>query len=657
VRPDDLEGPERLLCQAFPRGERVDLGTGEIRAEVIAALLLGAVEPEPGHFAGIRIRGGRITGRLDLDGMAFGAVLECDGCEFTDEVALVETTARTVRFRNSRMPLLNAARLRLEGLFDLTGSTVGTLRLGYARLDSKVRLRRTTLGTDLERIAVAAEGIVVSGRLDCSQMRVTGPFDIRDGQIGALFNLQGATIAGRSRRGAFIADNLQVRGRFDARDATVDGGLRIQNAHVASLHLGGARLTRTDNAALHAGGLTVDGGVWCWEGFSAEGELRLIGARLGANLNLDDARLANPGGVALNLDSATAGEVTAQHLVVESGQVSMVGTQIAGALDLPEARLAEGMHVENATLGSVRLRNLYADGEVTLRISRVAGRIFLHGAEIIAPGNVALRLSRTQVGADIYAKDMRLRGALLLRHARIDSNLDLTGSRIEAPDGLAVDAQNLVAGVMTLLPAEPFGGAVTLSHARIGVLRDDPERWPARLRLDGLTYEALEPALPPAVRLDWLRRDPEGFQPYEQLAAHYTAVGRHADARVVLHAKERRQRGSETVFGRVWGGLQDYTTGYGYQPWRAVLWLAVLLTAGTALYGHSPPRALKPGEAPHFNPFGYTLDLLLPIVDLGQERAFNPAGAHQWLSYLLIAAGWVLATTIAAGAARVVGRR
>ncbi len=70
----------------------------------------------------------------------------------------------------------------------------------------------------------------------------------------------------------------------------------------------------------------------------------------------------------------------------------------------------------------------------------------------------------------------------------------------------------------------------------------------------------------------------------------------------------------------------------------------------------SPPPPLKPGELPHFNAVIYALDLLLPIVDLGQQSAFNPAGAMQWLSYGLIAAGWVLATTVVAGAARVLGR-
>ena len=53
----------------------------------------------------------------------------------------------------------------------------------------------------------------------------------------------------------------------------------------------------------------------------------------------------------------------------------------------------------------------------------------------------------------------------------------------------------------------------------------------------------------------------------------------------------------------------------------------------------------------------YTLDLLLPVIDLGQKHAYNPAGIEQWLSYLLTAADWILATTIAAGVARIITRR
>jgi hypothetical protein len=103
--------------------------------------------------------------------------------------------------------------------------------------------------------------------------------------------------------------------------------------------------------------------------------------------------------------------------------------------------------------------------------------------------------------------------------------------------------------------------------------------------------------------------------------------------------------------------LQDITVGYGYQPWRAVLWFAALLAIGSAIYAVSPPPALTPASAPHFSPVPYTLDLLLPVVNLGQKYAFNPDGLEQWFSYLLIAAGWILATTITAGVARLLTRK
>ncbi|HEX2315032.1 MAG TPA: hypothetical protein VHJ17_14920, partial [Thermomonospora sp.] len=403
--------------------------------------------------------------------------------------------------------------------------------------------------------------------------------------------------------------------------------------------------------------------VWLSDGFSAEGEVRLVGARLGANLTLHGAVLDHPGGPALNLERISAGDVQAAELTVRSGHVGFGRCQVAGSLDLSRSRLEGGdgpvLRLDNAAIGSLVLRALRASGEIIVRTARIEGRVLLERAEIRNPGGIALRMSRTEVGADVFCHGMTVEGTLKLARAVVGRHLDLEDAHLTAPGDVAVDARGLTAGQLSLLPGGPIQGTVVLRHARIGVLRDDPARWPERAALGGMTYDALEPALAARDRLRWLTRDPDGFQPqtYEQLAAHYVATGRHADGRVVMLARERHQRRTETALGRTWGLLQDVTTGYGYQPWRAVLWLVVLLAAGTVVYGNSPPRPLKPGEAPHFNAFAYTLDLLLPIVDLGQERALNPAGAHQWFAYALVAAGWVLATTIAAGAARVIGRR
>jgi hypothetical protein len=70
---------------------------------------------------------------------------------------------------------------------------------------------------------------------------------------------------------------------------------------------------------------------------------------------------------------------------------------------------------------------------------------------------------------------------------------------------------------------------------------------------------------------------------------------------------------------------------------------------------HQPVR-LDEGQHPHFNAFLYTLDLLLPVGSLGQEALFAPKGVYLWIADLLVAMGFVLGLTVAAGATRVLSR-
>lgn len=59
---------------------------------------------------------------------------------------------------------------------------------------------------------------------------------------------------------------------------------------------------------------------------------------------------------------------------------------------------------------------------------------------------------------------------------------------------------------------------------------------------------------------------------------------------------------------------------------------------------------------PPFNPFIYTLDLLIPIGAFGLRDAYASTGTAQWLADALIAAGWILATAVIAGITRTVRR-
>jgi hypothetical protein len=200
-----------------------------------------------------------------------------------------------------------------------------------------------------------------------------------------------------------------------------------------------------------------------------------------------------------------------------------------------------------------------------------------------------------------------------------------------------------------------FEGETTLVYSRVGVLLDGPEFWPAVLRLNGLAYESLRGGGTDA-RLDWINRDPRGFhpQPYEQLAAWYRSAGHDTLARKTQLAKQRAFRSTQGPAGRLWSHLLDVTVGYGYRPWRAALWFALLLTLGTTVFALDQPHSIRPpDERPHFNAFTYTLDLLIPISAFGQREAWDPADGTQWLAYTIIAAGWLLATALITGVTRV----
>ncbi|MFF3430501.1 hypothetical protein [Streptomyces sp. NPDC002602] len=69
------------------------------------------------------------------------------------------------------------------------------------------------------------------------------------------------------------------------------------------------------------------------------------------------------------------------------------------------------------------------------------------------------------------------------------------------------------------------------------------------------------------------------------------------------------------------------------------------------LRGHPGPPGSRHAHV-NLNALAYAADLLLPVIDLGQEKAFTPAGAHRWLAHLLVAVGWDFATTVAAGVTR-----
>jgi hypothetical protein len=348
------------------------------------------------------------------------------------------------------------------------------------------------------------------------------------------------------------------------------------------------------------------------------------------------------------------------------GPVRLGGAQISGALFMDRAELAAPdatepvLQLNQASIGAdLWAPGLKTHGEVRLSGADVAGSVNLHDAELNQPGGTVLDAETLTVAADVLLRCVQAHGGIELRGARIAGRVSLSHARLSNPGSTALHASSCTIGELWLRKGPPVGGILNPRRSRMDLLNLEPEMVPDQVLLNNLSYTTLTPHEPTERRLPMLERDREGYVPhsYEQLAGSYRRVGDDHAARLVQLAKHRRHRSTLPWYARGWGHLQDATVGYGFRPLRAAGSLLSLPAIGSVAYTLHHPRPLKASETPHLNPVFYALDLLLPVISFGQENAFSPTGWAQWLSYVLIMTGWILATAVVAGVTRSLSRQ
>ncbi|WP_235031791.1 oxidoreductase [Actinacidiphila yanglinensis] len=445
-------------------------------------------------------------------------------------------------------------------------------------------------------------------------------------------------------------------------------------------------------------------------GARVSGSLMLAGGTVVPYVQFDDCRFDEE----LVMPECSAGSMRFVRCLIPRLEAARL--QVAGDLHLPQCVIPGGIRLSDANIGSDLLINqltvrderarraVAADGltvgqdveaelmdvtgELSLRSARIGGRLSLRGAALRNPrGAFALNAARISVehtlylsaavrpadragaggrgataGAAARSRDFVCDGALRLDDGRFGNAIVVHRARLTPHDQQQVSLRRVQAQELCFTPQQPPTGRVVLTGARLGGLVDNPRSWPpGRLSLTGLTYDTISARadFPLAERLAWLRAATPEYAPeaYERLAAALRTGGEDADAREVLFAKQRRRRESLPLAGRMWGWLQDVTVGYGYRPGRAAVWMAVLWALGAVYFTlHGTPHPADDGYRPHWSPALYALDLLLPVIDLGQDNAWRMAGAAQWVTSAMTLLGWVLATTAAAGASRLLRR-
>ncbi|PWR12588.1 hypothetical protein DKT68_02815 [Micromonospora acroterricola] len=379
---------EQRLIGAVVRGEVLDLaGDGPvddaamrswgddrtISASVIRELVRGRLVSEPDPH-GLRLRGARIVGQIDLENVTSDLALELRDCLLPGGVNLRNARLSVVALTGCRIEqatgsadaALDATRCAASTL-SLDGSTVtadavaGTIRLAAARVGTVdchgARLENST-GPALDADGLQVDqSVFLNGGFTAISPSAGGTVRLLGAHIGGQLNCGGALLENTAGP-ALNADNLRTNQDvllskgFTATSASEQGTIRLIGAHIGSLNASGARLTNTAGPAIDADGLTVDRDVALDSGFTATsasgwGGVGLSGAHIGGLLACGGARLENTTGPALDLNglrvdqdvllddgfSATSGGDEVVVLV-------LAGARIGGALSLDTDRVS-----------------------------------------------------------------------------------------------------------------------------------------------------------------------------------------------------------------------------------------------------------------------------------------------------------------------------
>ncbi len=463
-----------------------------------------------------------------------------------------------------------------------------------------------------------------------ARLLLAGP-EAKPGRVAAL-KLRGAHITGPLN----LAGG-QVRVYVQLETCRFDSEVRLPQCHLAAVRLKRCVLPRFEAARvaidgdLHLGQCTIPGGV------------RLTDAHIGTDLLLSRLTVGpNRNGRSLDADGLAVGQDLDAEFLDSTGEISLRSARIGGRFSMRGSSLRQG-----------------PDGRYALNAARITVEHELQ----LSSGYSNGRYDGGTPPDGLLTQPFECEGAVRLDDGRFGNALVVNKARFT----LTGDQQVSLRRVQTpelrfVLGARPEGG-ISLAGARVGRLTDSAGSWPAEGRIDlrGFSYDALisDGDFPLPDRIAWIHRATREYspEPYEKLAQALRDGGEDTYAREVLLARQRKRRETLSTVGKVWGYLQDATVGYGYRPGRAALWMAALWALSALYFSvHGQPAPVDSQAWPQWNPALFALDLLLPVIDLGQSNAWRLAGAEQWVATSLTLLGWVLASTVATGASRLLRR-
>jgi len=480
------------LREAIRTGAPIGPAAGSGRQVVQGPTLCAALLSDTEHSGHLWLRHVDIEGDLDLTYFHFSLRPYFEHCKFEGQVKLMKATFPELAFISCRFDgLFYAPELRIDS----------NLYLMKSEFKAGLLLQRVTVGGAISLINARVEPLSPSdgkpslvldqARIDAhvrlDGLRVDGGLSMIDLRTGGQLSLVSAEISHPDGTGPAIAgDGIEVGRGMSCLKLRCSGTLRLSGATVGTqLTLGRARLQATTadgrpGSSLVANGLSVGQDLLCNE-LHSSGEIRLIGATVGAQLSMARANLEGGGyrGLAIDADRLSVDGSVAFNELRAVGEIRLLGAKFGGQLSMVATRLEV---LDEGERDALSLDGAQVNDGVFLNESRVQGAMRFLGARI--EGNLALsysHLSSATSGDCLIAEGCQLSGSFQANRIFARGRIDLTGATIS---GLADLSESVLE-----IPAVAGGERTTafsIERAQVdGGLYLDNTRVLGELRLGG----------------------------------------------------------------------------------------------------------------------------------------------------------------------------
>ncbi len=498
-----------------------------------------------------------------------------------------------------KLKVLALAPVRLHGISVqhdvlLADATVaGGVEFDGAQIHGALDLRRAKIGHDASSRSRFV-GMKVDDRVDLVGATFTGAVDFHLSTIGLNLDADGAHFvlgaATTEEEFAYVFNSMRVNHTVSLAKASFDNSVDFAGSRIdANLYLGGAQFTSADRK-VKFDGVTIAAGL-SLRGALLAGPTTFRQASVGSTLDAVGTRFTNPSSPPDFSNARIA------------SKADFTKAEFAGGVGLNDGRYLDLLIMSTSRLEKSRLMlaRTVVDRDLTLQDVSVG--------EVVATG--------LNVGGSTHFKSVRVERLLDLQHARFNT---LFLEPVPVP---------------SLPPTKPGQGAL----------------------LDGLTYQRISPG----DGGDWrsllglasrARYNAQVFADLEAFFAREGYIDRANDVFVAQKALERQHLLKTSQWGShlgpwSWNALLWAISRNGRWPLLAWGWACVFVVIGAFVFRRQDQMEVRDPKdiGKVYSPFWYSIDVLLPVLDLESEKVWTPKPSYRlgllYLRFQTIA-GWIL---------------